>query len=52
MVSYLVRRVIYMLLLLVLLSFVSFVLIELPPGDALSTINSGDAGQRALGIRR
>ena len=30
MVSYLVRRVVYMLLLLVLLSFVSFVLIELP----------------------
>ena len=38
MVSYLVRRVVYMLLLLVLLSFVSFVLIELPPGDALSTM--------------
>ena len=38
MVSYLVRRVIYMLLLLVVLSFVSFVLIELPPGDALSTM--------------
>ena len=31
MVSYLVRRVVYMLLLLVVLSFVSFVLIELPP---------------------
>ena len=38
MVSYLVRRVIYMILLLVMLSFVSFVLIELPPGDALSTM--------------
>ena len=38
MVSYLVRRVVYMILLLVLLSFVSFVLIELPPGDALSTM--------------
>ncbi len=38
MVSYLVRRVVYMLLLLVVLSFVSFVLIELPPGDALSTM--------------
>ena len=38
MVSYLVRRVIYMILLLVVLSFVSFVLIELPPGDALSTM--------------
>ena len=38
MLSYLVRRVIYMLLLLLVLSFVSFVLIELPPGDALSTM--------------
>ncbi|MDE0229592.1 MAG: ABC transporter permease [Spirochaetaceae bacterium] len=38
MVSYLVRRVVYMLLLLMVLSFVSFVLIELPPGDALSTM--------------
>ena len=38
MVSYLVRRVYYMIILLLLLSFVAFVIIELPPGDYLSTM--------------
>ena len=34
--NYIIRRVSYMLVTLVLLSFVSFVIIELPPGDYLS----------------
>ena len=38
MLSYLLRRVIYMILLLLILSFVAFVIIELPPGDYLSTL--------------
>ena len=38
MVSYFIRRMIYMIVLLVILSFVSFVIIELPPGDYLSTM--------------
>ena len=38
MLSYLIRRIFYMILLLVVLSFVSFVLIELPPGDAIATM--------------
>ena len=38
MLSYIIRRIIYMILLLVVLSFVSFVLIELPPGDAIATM--------------
>ena len=38
MLSYIIRRIFYMILLLVVLSFVSFVLIELPPGDAIATM--------------
>ena len=38
MASYIVRRIIYMLLLLLILSFVSFMIIQLPPGDYLSTM--------------
>jgi peptide/nickel transport system permease protein len=36
MINFIVRRVIYSLLLLVLVSFVSFVIIQLPPGDFLT----------------
>ena len=36
--AYIVRRMIYMVILLVLLSIVSFVIIELPPGDYLTTM--------------
>ena len=38
MVSYIVRRIFYMFVLLLILSFVSFVIIQLPPGDFLSTL--------------
>ena len=38
MANYIVRRIIYMILLLLILSFVSFVIIQLPPGDYLSTM--------------
>ena len=38
MLSYLVQRIVYMAVLLLLLSFVSFVLIELPPGDFLDNL--------------
>lgn len=38
MAAYIVRRMIYMVILLVLLSIVSFVIIELPPGDYLTTM--------------
>lgn len=38
MASYLVRRMIYMVVMLLLLSFVSFVIIQLPPGDYLTTM--------------
>ena len=38
MVHYLVRRVIYMIILLLVLSLVSFLIIQLPPGDYLSTM--------------
>ena len=37
MARYLMRRVLYMLVLLLLLTFVSFVIIQLPPGDYLTT---------------
>ena len=37
MARYLLRRIIYMMVLLFLLSFVSFVIIQLPPGDYLTT---------------
>ncbi len=36
MVSYLIRRVGYALIMVVLVSFVSFVIIKLPPGDFLT----------------
>ena len=38
MASYIARRLIYMVILLLALSVVSFVLIELPPGDYVSTL--------------
>ena len=38
MANYLVRRIVYMILLLLVLSFVSFIIIQLPPGDYLSTM--------------
>ncbi len=38
MASYLLRRLTYMVVLLLMLSIVSFVIIELPPGDYLSTL--------------
>lgn len=38
MAGYLGRRMIYMVVLLLLLSFVSFLIIQLPPGDYLSTM--------------
>jgi peptide/nickel transport system permease protein len=38
MLSYIVRRLIYMVILLMILSVVSFVLIQLPPGDYLSAL--------------
>ncbi|MEA3340878.1 MAG: ABC transporter permease, partial [Chloroflexota bacterium] len=36
MLAYIVRRLGYALLMVVLVSFVSFIIIELPPGDALT----------------
>jgi peptide/nickel transport system permease protein len=38
MANYIVRRIVYMFLLLLILSFVSFMIIQLPPGDYLSTM--------------
>ena len=38
MANYIVRRIVYMVLLLLVLSFVSFIIIQLPPGDYLSTM--------------
>jgi peptide/nickel transport system permease protein len=37
MVNYLIRRILYMILLLFLVSIVAFIVIQLPPGDFLST---------------
>jgi len=37
MLSYFIRRLIYMIISLIALSFVSFIIIQLPPGDYLST---------------
>jgi len=36
MLSYIARRILYMIVMLVLVSFVSFLIIELPPGDYLT----------------
>lgn len=36
MLSYIVRRILYMIVMLVLVSFVSFLIIDLPPGDYLT----------------
>ncbi len=38
MLHYIARRIIYMVVLLLVLSFVSFMIIQLPPGDYLSTM--------------
>ena len=47
MAGYLGRRMIYMVVLLLLLSFVSFLIIQLPPGDYLSTMM---ARMRSMGL--
>ena len=36
MLAYIVRRLVYALVMLILVSFVSFIIIELPPGDYLT----------------
>ena len=38
MAYYIVRRIFYMIVLLLILSLVSFIIIQLPPGDYLSTM--------------
>ena len=38
MISYIIRRVIYMIILIVIMSIVKFVIINIPPGDYLSTM--------------
>ncbi len=38
MISYILRRIVYMAAVLILLSIVSFIIIELPPGDYLSNV--------------
>ena len=38
MLNYILRRIFYMIILLALVSFVSFVIIQLPPGDYLTTM--------------
>lgn len=47
MTGYLIRRLIYMIVLLFLLSVVSFLIIQLPPGDYLSTMI---ARMRSVGL--
>lgn len=47
MTSYIIRRALYMLLVLVLVSVVAFTIIQLPPGDYVSTY---DARLRAQGM--
>ena len=37
MASYILKRIIYMILLLIVLSIASFAIIQLPPGDYLNT---------------
>ena len=46
MVNYVIRRVLYMALVLVLVSMISFLIIQLPPGDYLTVYR---ANQQALG---
>ena len=48
MASYIVRRLIYMVILLLVLSVVSFIIIQLPPGDYLSSLIEN---MRARGIQ-
>ena len=38
MLGYIIKRIVYMLMLLLVLSIVSFILIQLPPGDYLSSL--------------
>jgi peptide/nickel transport system permease protein len=38
MISYIIRRVIYMIILIIIMSIVKFVIINIPPGDYLSTM--------------
>ncbi|MCR4427326.1 MAG: ABC transporter permease [Firmicutes bacterium] len=53
MLAYFVRRFQYALLLLIAVSLVSFIIIQLPPGDYLTTViqNMRDAGQSDEDIR-
>lgn len=57
--SYLVRRIIYMLLLLWVLTVVSFIIVQLPPGDLVSSmarrlVEAGEAADQAMldGLRK
>ena len=59
MIQYLVQRFLYMILLLWLLTVVSFIIIQLPPGDLVSSIarrltETGEAADQAMldGMRR
>lgn len=51
MASYIVRRLLYMVLLLFLLSFVTFVIIQLPPGDYL-TVHIGNLRQAGVRVNQ
>ena len=50
--SYIARRFLYMLLLLVMSSIVSFLIITLPPGDFLThyLVGVGEQGKRAFRV--
>ena len=59
MTQYLIRRVLYMILLLWVLTVVSFIIIQLPPGDLVSSIarrltETGEAADQAMldGMRK
>ena len=59
MTQYLVRRILYMILLLWVLTVVSFIIIQLPPGDLVSSIarrltETGEAADQAMldGMRK
>ena len=53
MIQYLIRRILYMILLLWVLTVVSFIIIQLPPGDLVSSIarrltETGEAADQAM----
>ena len=59
MIQYLIRRILYMILLLWVLTVVSFIIIQLPPGDLVSSIarrltETGEAADQAMldGMRK